>query len=221
MQIAPKTTILLVDDHKIMCEGLRALLARERGLEVVGEASDGRTAIKLARKLKPDVVVMDVGMPDLSGIDATKQILAKVPGAKVLGLSMHSERQFVLGMLRAGASGYVLKDCAIKELACAVRQVAAGQTYLSPKIADIVVEDYVRRVQRGEPSAESILTDREREVVQLLAQGESTRQTASRLNVSIKTIETHRRHIMDKLGIHSVAELTKYAIREGLTSLEP
>jgi len=214
-----KTTILIADDHRIMREGLGALLGGERDLEVVGEAPDGREAVRLARELKADVVIMDVGMPGLNGVEATKQIAARAPDAKVLALSMHSDRRFVTEMLRAGAYGYVLKESAFEEVVRAVREVVAGRTYLSPGVVGVVVEDYVSHV-RKQPSEASPLTDREREVVQLLAEGESTKRIAARLNVSVKTIETHRKHVMEKLDIHSVAELTKYAVREGLTPLE-
>jgi len=211
--------ILLADDHKIVREGLRALLEKQPGMEVIAEAEDGRTTVRLARELSPDVVIMDVAMPDLNGIGATDQIIAEAPDVKVVALSMHSDRRFVMEMFKAGASGYLLKDCAFEELARAVRAVAAGQTYLSPGIAGVVIKDYVRRLSETN-SAFSILTSREHEVLQLLAEGKSTKQIASRLHVSVKTVETHRRHIMEKLDIHSVAELTKYAIREGLTPLE-
>jgi len=216
-----KVTVLLADDHKIMRDGLRALLEKEPGLEVIGEAADGRTAVALARELKPSVVVMDVAMPDLNGIEATKQIAAKAPGARVLALSMHADRRYVAGMLGAGATGYLLKDSAFEEVAHAIREIAADRPYVSAKIKDVVIEDYVHQMQRDEAPAESILTDREREVVQLLAEGVSVKEAATRLNLSVKTIETHRQHVMHKLEIHSLAELTKYAIREGLTSVEP
>ncbi len=197
-----------------------ALLEKEDDMEVVGEAENGRQAVKSAENLSPDVVVMDIGMRDLNGIEATTQIIERCRGTKVLALSMHSDRRFAAGMLRAGASGYLLKDGAFEELANAIRRVAAGEVYLSPSIADVVVSDYVERLARSDASAFSTLTPREREVLQLLAEGHSTKQIASQLRVSAKTIETHRQNVMEKLGIRSVAELTKYAIREGLTSLD-
>jgi len=212
--------ILIADDHKVMRQGLRALLEKEDDMEVVGEAENGRQAVKSAENLSPDVVVMDIGMRDLNGIEATTQIIERCRGTKVLALSMHSDRRFAAGMLRAGASGYLLKDGAFEELANAIRRVAAGEVYLSPSIADVVVSDYVERLARSDASAFSTLTPREREVLQLLAEGHSTKQIASQLRVSAKTIETHRQNVMEKLGIRSVAELTKYAIREGLTSLD-
>lgn len=207
--------VLLADDHKIVREGLRSLLEKQHGIEVIAEAENGRTAVRLARKLSPDVVVMDIAMPDLNGIGATFQIIAESPGVKVIALSMHSDRRFVARMFKAGASGYLLKDCAFEELDRAINAVVANQIYLSPGIAGVVVEDFVSHLP------DTDLTPRECEVLQLLAEGNGTKQIASRLHVSVKTIEAHRRQIMEKLGIHSIAELTKYAIREGLTSLEP
>jgi DNA-binding NarL/FixJ family response regulator len=212
--------ILLADDHKIIRDGLRSLLEKEPDLEVIAEAGDGTTTVKLARKLKPEVVIMDITMPDLNGIEATRQIMAELPNVKVIALSMHSDRRFVVGMLKAGASGYLLKDCAFDELIHTVHTVVKNRTYLSPRITNIVVDDYLRQVSTTNSSVISVLTAREREVLQLLAEGKTTRQIADHLYLSVKTIETHRRQIMDKLDIHSIAELTKYALREGLTSLE-
>lgn len=211
--------ILLADDHRIMRDGLCALLKNEPDIEVVAEGDNGREAVEMSRKLKPNVVVMDMSMPGLNGVEATRQILALDDNVKVLVLSMHADKRFVIGALSAGASGYVLKDCAFEELVRAIHTVAMNQTYLSPSIADIVVESY----KRSQPSPNqlfSVLTPREREVLQLLTEGASVKKIASLLRVSAKTIETHRQHIMEKLNTHSVAELTKYAIREGLTSLD-
>jgi len=213
--------ILLADDHKIIREGLRALLEKEPDMEVVGEAQDGMTTIKLAKKLLPNIVIMDIGMPDMNGIDATRQIFSETQGIKVIALSMHSDRRFVLQMLKAGASGYLLKDSAFEELASAIKTVMAGQPYLSPKITDVVIKEYIVSLPKSEETVFTKITAREREVLQLIAEGKSTKQIAVFLNVSVKTIETHRQQIMEKLDIHSIAELTKYAIREGLTSLEP
>jgi DNA-binding NarL/FixJ family response regulator len=212
--------ILLVDDHKIVREGLRSLLEKQPDMKVIAEAGDGRTAVQLTKELLPDVVVMDIAMPDLNGIEAAGRITAEAPGVKVVALSMHAERRFVVRILRAGASGYLVKDCAFEELVRAVRAVIAGQTYLSPDIASIVVKDYISRLSETNSAFFPLLTVREREVLQLLAEGRSTKGIASSLQVSVKTIETHTRHIMEKLNIRSIAELTKYAIREGLTSLE-
>lgn len=215
------TRIILADDHQIVREGLATLLEQEEDMRVVGTAADGRAAVKLAAELSPDVVVLDVGMPGLNGIEAARQITGALPAAKILALSMHSDRRFVLEMLRAGAAGYLLKDCAFDELAHAIRTIVAGQTYLSPRIAGVVVEGFLQQGEPGERTGAAALTPREREVLQLLAEGMATKQVAHHLGVSSKTIETHRRQIMTKLELDSVAELTKYAIREGLTSLEP
>jgi DNA-binding NarL/FixJ family response regulator len=211
--------IVLADDHKIVRDGLRSLLENQQDIEVVAEAEDGRTTVKQAQKFSPDVIIMDISMHDLNGIEATRQIIARAPGVKVLALSMHSDKRFVTGMLRAGASGYLLKESAFRELVNAIRVVALNQTYLSPRIAGMVTEDYVHHLSATNSSTRLTLTAREREVLQLLAEGKSTKQMAAHLHVSVKTIETHRQKIMDKLDIYSVAELTKYAIREGLTSL--
>lgn len=210
---------LLADDHKIVCEGLRTLIEKKPGMEVVGEAENGRMAVRLAQELSPDIVIMDVAMPDLNGIEATRQVLNNGPKAKVIALSMHADRRFVVQMLKAGASGYLLKDCAFEELANAIRAVVANRTYLSPKIADTVIRDYIRLFPKNEFSVFSILTSRQRQVLQLLSEGNVTSEIASHLQVSVKTVETYRQQIMEKLDIHSIAELTKYAICEGLTSL--
>jgi len=212
--------VLLSDDHRIVREGLRTLLDKEPNIEVVGEAEDGRSTIELVRKLRPQVVVMDITMPDLNGMDATRKIIEELPSVKVLALSMHTDQRFVERMLNAGAKGYLPKDCAFEELARAIRTVVSNETYLSPEIADIVRRDYLRQVRKADTSDLSALTTRERETLQLLAEGRTTKEIASHLEVSVKTIETYRQHIMQKLNLDSVAELTKYAIREGLTSLE-
>jgi two-component system response regulator NreC len=213
--------VLIADDHKIMLAGLRSLLEKQADLEVVGEAENGRKAVQMAQEKKPDVVVMDVSMPDLNGIEAATQIKESLPETRVIALSMHSDKRFVMGMLRAGAAGYLLKDCASQELANAIAQVAAGKKYLSPEITGVVIDDFLQGGSSEEgATVASALSAREREVLQLIAEGWSTKQIASHLYVSIKTIETHRRQIMKKLDLHSIADLTKYAIREGLTSVE-
>ena len=213
--------VLIADDHKIMLAGLRSLLEKQTDFEVIGEADNGRKAVQMAQEKKPDVVVMDVSMPDLNGIEATKQIIESLPETRVIALSMHSDKRFVMGMLRAGASGYLLKDCASQELANAIVQVAEGKKYLSPEITGVVINDFLLGDSSEDVAiAASQLSPREREVLQLIAEGWSTKQIASHLYVSIKTIETHRRQIMKKLDLHSIADLTKYAIREGLTSIE-
>ncbi len=213
--------VIIVDDHQLFRQGLRALLEGESDMEVVGEGENGHEAVRLCKQLKPEVVVMDVGMPELNGMEATRQCLAEHPKVKILALSMHADRRFASGMLRAGASGYLLKDAAFDQLIEAIRAVAAGQIYLSPAVTEVVVDDYVHRLASGAESAFSVLSAREREVLQCLAEGLSTREIAEALHVSAKTIETHRQQVMNKLDIHNVAELTKYAVREGLTSLEP
>ncbi|MBM4273362.1 MAG: response regulator transcription factor [Deltaproteobacteria bacterium] len=212
--------IIIADDHQIVRQGLRTLLEKEPDLEVVAEAEDGRKTVSLVEEMHPQVVIMDVNMPELNGIEATRQILTRHPGVKVIALSMHTDRRFVLNMMRAGASGYLLKDCAFEELSQAIRLVLANKTYLSPGVAEIIIQDYVRGIPQQASSAFSVLTRREREVLQLMAEGKSTSQIAEAIHVSVKTVETHRQQIMNKLGIRSIAELTKYAIREGLTSLE-
>ena len=212
--------ILLVDDHKIVRDGLRSLIEKDQDTEVVGEAADGRAAVQQVRDLSPDVVIMDIAMPDLNGIEATRQILAERPEIKIVALSMHSDSRFIAEMLRSGALGYLLKNCAFEELTKAIHSVVDDQTYLSSGIAEVVTKEYVRRLTETEMTAPTILSDREREVLQLLAEGKSTKEVASCLHVSIKTIETHRRQIMRKLNINSLAELIKYAVREGLTSLD-
>jgi two-component system, NarL family, response regulator NreC len=216
-----KLSVILADDHQVIREGLRNLITDQSDMEVIAEASNGRQAIDLCDEMKPDIVVMDVAMPDLNGIEATRQIISDCPSTKVLALSMHADKHYAAGMLGAGASGYVLKDCAFDELADAIRRVASGKSYLSPEIEGVVLRDYVERLSgEGGESAFSVLTDREREVLQLVAEGHTTKQIAADLHVSVKTIESHRQNIMDKLEIRSIAELTKYAIREGLTSLD-
>ncbi len=211
--------VVLADDHKIMREGLCSLLRNDPRVEIVGVAEDGRSAVQLARELKPDVVVMDVAMPDLNGIEASRKIKAELPDVRILALSMHSDKRYISNMLQAGASGYLLKDCAFKELVQAIHTVARRQVYLSPSIAALVTEDYVRQLMTRDASPAAVLSPKEREVLQLMAEGHSTKQIAATLNLSVKTIETHRQQVMEKLDLHSVAELTKFAVREGLTSL--
>lgn len=213
--------VLVVDDHKILRDGLRALIDCQPDMRVVGEAGDGQTAVQAAHDLRPDVVVMDIGMPRLNGIQATRQIRSDNPTTRVVGLSMHSDGQYVMEMLRAGATGYLLKDCAQEDLARAIRAVGANLTFFSPGIADTVVESYVRHQTPSQAPSPFLLTEREREVLRLLAEGRSTKDIADAFGVCVKTIEAHRRRIKDKLELRSVAELTKYAIREGLTCLEP
>lgn len=214
-----KTRILLVDDHKILRDGICSLVKGYDDMEVVGEAADGRTAIRLVQELSPDVVIMDISMPDLNGIDATRKIIADFPKVKIIALSMHYDKQFISEIFKAGASGYLIKDSAFDELEHAIRIVMDGKTYINPQIASLVVESLVSQPSRAGHQAFSLLTQREREVLQLISEGKSTKQIATDLHVSAKTVESHRRQVMGKLNIRNVAELTKYAIREGLTSV--
>ena len=217
--------VLIADDHKLVREGLRSLLEKEPDMKVIGEAADGHTALSLVQQESPDVVIIDVAMPNLNGIEATRQILTKAPNTRVIALSMYTDRRFIIGMLNAGASGYLPKDCAFEELAAAIRAVAANRTYLSPTIIDVVIKDYFHQLQftqlrKNNTGVFSTLTSREREVTQLLAEGKTVKEIARHISLSVKTIETYRQHIMTKLNTHSIAELTKYALREGLTSLD-
>ena len=212
--------ILLADDHRIVSDCLEPLLNKQPAMEVVDSVENGRMAVKLAQKLKPDVVIMDITMPDLNGIEATRQIIAQCPGVKIIALSMNSDRRYVTGILNAGASGYLTKSCSFEELVSAIRIVAANKKYLSPEVSGIVIEESLVKSSTANSSVSSILTMREREVLQLLAEGKTVKQIAQKLYVSIKTIHTHRKQIMEKLNIHSIAGLTKYALREGLTSLK-
>jgi DNA-binding NarL/FixJ family response regulator len=220
--------ILLCDDHRMMRDGLRVILEKE-GFEVTGEAATGREVLALAAQLRPEVVVMDISMPDLNGIDATRKLLAKHPGIKVVGLSMNADRRYVTAMFAAGAVGYLVKSSASEELIQAIRAVAANLKYVSPAIAGSFVDEFVTHagaaplpasISPARPSGGKPLSPREREVLQLLAEGRSSKDIAARLDVAATTIETHRRQIMDKLQLRTIAELTKYAVREGLTTLE-
>lgn len=219
--------ILLADDHGLVREGLSALLERH-GFEVVGEAANGRDVVRLFAEVRPDVLIMDVSMPELNGIDATRQIVAAYPKAKIIGLSMNSDRRQVLAMLTSGASAYLLKDSAAEELIRAVNEVASGHKYVSPTIAGVLIE-HLSNSRPSEPPAapsrapdseRSLLSQREREVLQLVAEGDSSKEIAAKLAIAVATVETHRRQIAEKLGLRTVAELTKYAVREGITSLD-
>lgn len=212
--------ILLADDHQITRSGLRALLEQQADMAVVGEADNGRLAVRMAAELKPDVIVMDINMPELNGMEASRQIKAELPHTRIIALSMHSDKRYVAGMLKAGVSSYLLKNCAFDELVAAIHSVVRRQSYLSPAIADTVMKDYASILEGADPSPASQLSSREREVLQLIAEGLSTRDISERIHVSVKTVETHRQQIMRKLNAKSVAELTKIALREGLTSLE-
>ena len=216
-----KKRVLIADDHKIFREGLRALLENQENIEVLGEADNGRMLVKMTKKYQPELVIVDVAMPDMNGIEAARQIRMIDKNIRLLALSMHSDSRFVMQMLQAGAMGYLLKDCAFDELTLAMNTVSKNQIYLSPGITDLVIKDYLLKSALNNPvdNAEP-LTAREREILQLLAEGKSTVDIADLLNISGKTVDTHRRQIMEKLGIHSIAELTKYAIRKGITPLD-
>ena len=214
------TKVLVVDNHGILRQGIQALIEKHSDMEVVGQADNGLTAVELARQLQPDVVLMDVTMPKLNGIEATRQIKSELPDIKVLALSVHAKREFVLDMVRAGVSGYMLKECVFDDLVHAIKVIVAGQSYLSPQIATIVLEgittDSIFDVVNGNHNA---LTPRENQVLQLLAEGNSAKQIASQLGLGVKTVEATRRQIMEKTEVDNLADLTKYAIREGLTTV--
>ncbi len=212
--------ILIANDHQIFRQGLRALLEKEPGMKVVGEADDGLKTVALVRNLTPHIVIMDVNLPKLSGIEATRQILTDYPAIRIIAFSMHADRYQILNILKVWACGYLLKDSPFEEPIKAIRLVMNSKTYLSPGVTDVVIKDYVGSALPFDQIGFSQLTAREREVLQFVAEGKSTKQIAGLMQVSVKTVETYRQKIMRKLGTHSVADLTKYALREGLTSLE-
>ncbi|MGD8786659.1 MAG: response regulator transcription factor [Phycisphaerales bacterium] len=207
--------ILIAEDHAIMREGLQVLLETEPDFKVVAQAQNGREAVELSRKFKPDVVIMDIDMPEKNGILATKEICSENCDCKVIGLSMLTTNQFITGIFEAGGRGYIPKEGAFEELAIAIDSVLKGQMYLSPIISRTVLTDYLARIREGKPTTNSVLSDREKEVLQLIAEGRVSKEIANRLHVSINTIIRHRQKIMDKLELHCIAELTRYAIREG------
>ena len=211
--------VLLADDHTLVRVGFRRLLEGIPGIQVVGEASDGREALPMIETKRPDMVLMDIGMPGLNGLEATARVTHDLPGIRVIILSMHSDKEYVLRALRAGASGYLLKDADINQLEMAIKAVAAGETFLSPSISRHVISDYVQRVG-AEPSPRDELTPRQREILQLIAEGRSKQDIAQTLGVSVKTVETHRDQMMERLGIHDVAGLVRYAIRAGIITPE-
>jgi two-component system response regulator NreC len=212
-----KMRILLADDHTILRAGLKMMLNAQPDMEVVGEAQDGRQSIYEAQRLHPDIILMDITMPDMNGIEATRQIKKLLPEAKVLMLTMHENDEYVFQALRAGASGYLLKEAADTDLIRALHVVYSGQFYLSPIAQSVMVGDYLQRVRSGEEKdSYSSLTEREREILKLVAEGYTNNQIAERLVISPKTVDTHRTHVMDKLNLHSRAELVKYAMRRGL-----
>ena len=212
-------TVFIADDHSILREGLRSLLEKQR-FSVVGEAANGVTTAQMVLKLKPDIVIMDISMPDMNGVEATRRITSRYPSIKVVALSMHRDKRFVTEMLDAGASGYLLKDCVLDEVLNALKVVLSGKTYISPGISGVVIEDYLRYQKMAPRSAASQLTPKEREVLQLIAEGKSAKEIAYLLELSGKTVDHHRHEIFRKLGIRSVAELVKFALREGITSLD-
>jgi DNA-binding NarL/FixJ family response regulator len=212
--------VIIADDHEILREGLKGILQKFEDIRIVAEADNGNNTIQLARELNPDIVIMDITMPDLNGIEAAHRIRQENAQIKIIALSMHSDRQFIERMLQAGASGYLLKHCASRELVTAIRTVQDGKFYLSQTIHNISIEKILSREGESLPSLTSLLTAREKEVLQMVAEGHPTKQIADKLHVTENTIEKHRQHIMDKLGIHSIAELTKFAVREGFTSLD-
>lgn len=212
-----KIRVLLADDHTILRAGLRMMLNAQPDIEVVGEASDGRQALAEALRLQPDVVLMDITMPEMNGIEATRQIKRALESTRVLILTMHENEEYLFQVLRAGASGYILKEAADTELISAIRVVYSGRFYMSPSAQTMMVGDYLLRVRSGEErDSYSALTEREREILKLVAEGLTNNQIAERLYISPKTVDTHRTHIMDKLNLHSRAELVKYAMRRGL-----
>jgi len=214
-----KLRILLADDHILMRSGLRALLDRQPNLEVVGETENGRETVALAASLKPDVVVMDVGMPILNGIEATQTIVTQNPTVAVVILSMHADESYVMRALKAGARGYLLKDSAAADLIGAIQAISQGKSFFSPKVSRILAEDYVRVLkQKGAVDTYDLLTSREREILQLLAEGKTNKEVATALNISPYTVETHRSHILQKLNLHNSAELVLYAVRKGIIS---
>lgn len=214
-----KLRVLLADDHSVMRTGLRALLERQTDLEIVGETANGRETVEQASALKPDVVVMDVGMPLLNGIEATRMIVSEHPATAVVILSMHADESYVMRALKAGAKGYLLKDSAPADLIGAIHAVSQNKSFFSPQVSRILAEDYVRVLkQKGAVDSYDLLTGREREVLQLLAEGKANKEVATTLNISPYTVETHRSHILEKLNLHNPAELILYAVRKGLIS---
>jgi len=212
--------VMLADDHAMLRDGLNRAFQNEDDIEVVGQVGDGYSAVKLVRECSPDIVVMDIGMPELNGIETTRIIKKEFPNVKIIGLSMHSNDKYVREMFRAGASGYLLKNCPFQELVEAVRTVMGGKTYVSPSIGDMIIQEYISKPDE-EKSVFSLLSQREREVLQHFAEGKTTKQTAMCLHISPKTVEAHRLNLMNKLGIDNIAQLTKYAIQEGLTPSDP
>jgi len=215
-----KVRLLVADDHKIFRQGIKKLLEEEPDLQVVGESADGRETVKKATELKPDIVLMDIAMANLNGLEATKQIKKVLPEVKVIMLTMHKNEEYVLQSFQAGASGYILKEGAVEELVSAIRSISADKSFLSPTVSKTLVDAYLRKMETGKTETPfDLLTDREREVLQLIAEGYTNREVAKQLFISVKTVEAHRAHIMQKLNIHDIAKLVKYAIQKGLVDL--
>jgi RNA polymerase sigma factor (sigma-70 family) len=209
--------ILLADDHTVVRDGLRALVEKQPDMAVIGEAADGRDTLRLAEEQSPDVVIMDIAMPHMNGIEATRRIVASKPQTAVLILSMHQDESYVLRSLKAGAKGYLLKDSVRSDVIEAIRAVVQGRSFLTRKVSRILQEDYVREMERrGLEDSYDLLTDREREILQLIAEGKTNKEVASMLNISLTTVETHRTHILQKLNLHSIPELILYAVRKGI-----
>jgi len=219
-EITMSIKIIIADDHKIIQDGLKPMLDSQPDIEVVALAGTGRKAVELTKELKPDLVIMDISMPDLNGVEATIKIVSQCPEVKIIALSMNSDRRYIKRMFEVGVSAYLTKDCSLEELVDAIRIVSTGKKYLSPEISSIVIDESLTQSSTKFSSAYSELTIREREVLQLLAEGKSINKISAMLSLSIKTVHTHRKHIMGKLDLHSIAELTKFAIMEGLTSLD-
>ncbi|MFH2049502.1 MAG: response regulator transcription factor [bacterium] len=212
--------ILIADDHKLLIDGLHSLLEKYKDISVIGVAKDGLEAVDLAAKHKPDIILMDISMPNLNGIDAAKIIIRDLPETKIIMLSMHADRRYIQESIRIGACGYILKESAAQEVIKAIQEVQRGELFFSQTVRDKVLHEYIEWVREGDNSSFSPLSIREREVLQLITEGNSTKDVAGILSISVKTVESHRKQIMDKLNLHSIAELTKYAIREGLTQLD-
>jgi two-component system response regulator NreC len=215
-----KVKLMVADDHKIFRQGIKKLLEEEPDLQVAGEAANGREAVKKATELKPDVILMDITMSTLNGLEATKQIKKVLPDVKVIMLTMHKNEEYVLQSFQAGASGYILKEGAVEELVSAIRSIHQDKSFLSPTISKTLIDAYLRKMETGKTETPfDLLTDREREVLQLIAEGYTNREVAKALFISVKTVEAHRAHIMQKLNIHDIAKLVKYAIQKGLVDL--
>lgn len=211
--------VLLADDHTLIRAGLRMVVEAQPDLSVVAEANNGREAVAMAQELKPDVVVMDIGMPSLNGIEAAREIRKTLPDTQIVMLSMHSDEGYVLRALNAGAKAYLLKDSAEADLAQAIRAAAAGKSFFSPAVGRVLLEDYLRKLQRtGAEDCYELLSPREREILQLVAEGKSSKEIATLLNLSVYTVETHRAHVMQKLNLHGIPELILYAVRKGIIS---